>query len=102
MLEQIADDPKVAVRDRIAALALLARYGLGEQVDVVGILANLDMSRLPDVALERIRDGEHPLAVLASIVEGDAYGRKLLGLPPGSAQEVGIVRGELVDEDGSE
>ena len=50
-------------------------------LEVNAILANLDMSRLPDAALVRIQNREHPLAVLASIVEGDAYARELLGLP---------------------
>ena len=50
-------------------------------VEVNAILANLDMSRLPDAALVRIQAREHPLAVLASLVEGDAYARELLGLP---------------------
>ncbi len=37
-----------------------------ERVEVRGIIANIDYNRLPSHLLVRIRDGEHPLSVLAS------------------------------------
>jgi hypothetical protein len=36
VLESIADDPAARAADRIAALGLLARYGLGEKVEQDG------------------------------------------------------------------
>ena len=50
----------------------------GQKVELKGALATLDMTRLPDGAIDRIRAGEHPLQVLASMTAGGG----LLG--PGS------------------
>lgn len=36
ILEQIADDPKATAADRIKAVDMLAKYGLGTQQEVVG------------------------------------------------------------------
>lgn len=53
----------------------------GQKVELKGALATLDMTRLPDGAIDRIRAGEHPLQVLASMT---AAGGILLG--PGSGE----------------
>ena len=37
-----------------------------DRVELRGAMANIDLTRLPDHLLERIANGEHPLAVLAS------------------------------------
>ncbi|MEX2527040.1 MAG: hypothetical protein WEA09_05320 [Gemmatimonadota bacterium] len=42
-----------------------ARFG--DRLDLRGTLAKIDVSKLPNEALRRIRDGEHPLQVLASL-----------------------------------
>lgn len=39
----------------------------GDSVSVRGGLAKLDLSRLPDEAIARIANGEHPITVLASL-----------------------------------
>jgi hypothetical protein len=36
LVAEIADDPKQAARDRLAAWALLAKYGLGERWELAG------------------------------------------------------------------
>jgi hypothetical protein len=46
------------------------------RLELKGGLANIDVSQLPDAALERLLAGEHPLSVLASLAEPPA-------LPPG-------------------
>jgi len=40
-----------------------------ERVDVRGVLAHIDLRQLPDEMLGRIADGEHPLAVLAPMLQ---------------------------------
>jgi hypothetical protein len=54
--------------------ALPEKYA--ERLELKGGLANIDVSQLPDAALERLLAGEHPLSVLASLAEPPA-------LPPG-------------------
>ena len=48
-----------------------------ERVQVRGTLANIDLAKLPDEAVLRISQGEHPMAVLAS----------MQALPPGQAAD---------------
>ncbi len=47
-------------------------------MEVKGALAHIDLSQLPDHLLQRIANGEHPLAVLASAVPVDDDGRPKL------------------------
>ena len=42
------------------------RAVLPTQMEVTGVLANIDLSRLSDDKLARIADGEHPMSVLGS------------------------------------
>ena len=42
-----------------------------DRMELRGVLANLDLSQLPDHLIERIAKGEHPLSVLASAIEGE-------------------------------
>ena len=53
-----------------------------QEVEVGGIMANLDFDKLSDAALVRISGGEPALSVLASIAESHPVTRELLGLPP--------------------
>ena len=52
-----------------------------DRIELRGVLANLDLSQLPDHLIERIAKGEHPLSVLASAIEGE-----LKALPAGSSE----------------
>ena len=45
-----------------------------QRVELRGSLANLDMDKLSDSVLQRIADGEHPLAVLATEVDLERFG----------------------------
>jgi hypothetical protein len=54
--------------------------------ELKGALANIDMSRLPDAAVSRIANGEHPNSVLASMAR-DAADRGLLPRDKGKAED---------------
>lgn len=45
-----------------------------QEVDIRGGLAAIDVTQLPDEAIARIRAGEHPLAVLASLAKTAGQG----------------------------
>ena len=60
-------------------------------MEVKGALAHIDLSQLPDHLLQRIANGEHPLAVLASAVPVDEEGRpNLAALPSPAGKEIVI------------
>ena len=74
-----------------------------ERVEFKGLLANLDMDRLPDEAIQRISQGENILGVLASMVrEGgmtQAELNKILpALPPAPKEEKAPAATESDDE----
>ena len=50
----------------ILAVIRELRAILPAQLEVTGVLANIDLSRLSDDKLARIADGEHPMSVLGS------------------------------------
>lgn len=56
---------------------LPGRYG--KKVQFTGMTAKLDLNALPDEALGRVIEGEHPLAVMAELAQGR--------LGPGEAEE---------------
>ena len=58
-----------------------------QEVEFKGSLANLDVARLPDWAVERLARGEHPLSVLMSATP--ELRAEALGLPPASSGEAG-------------
>ncbi len=69
-------------------------------MEVKGALAHIDLSQLPDHLLQRIANGEHPLAVLASAVPVDAEGRPVVAaLPAGEGAGGGAGTGEIVVEE---
>ncbi len=80
-----------------------------ERMEVKGTLAHLDLNRLLDHLLQRIADGEHPLAVLASAVPVGADGMPDLSALPllpaggaGAGSEAGAAStGEIVVEEES-
>ena len=50
-----------------------------ERVDVRGVLAHLDISRLPDELVARLAAGENPISVLAPVLQAS----ELPALPSG-------------------
>ncbi|MEE9296311.1 MAG: hypothetical protein V3W34_15300 [Phycisphaerae bacterium] len=88
------------VREYSDILAIFLLKGLRperyqERIEVKGTLAHLDLNRLPDHLLQRIADGEHPLAVLASAVPVGADGTPDLSalplLPSGGEPRAGEI-----------
>ena len=60
------------------------------QIEVKTALDKLDLAKLPNRALQRIADGEHPLVVVASLVdEVMQKPAELLRLPPASEEGEG-------------
>ena len=53
--------------ERLAMAHLPERYATS-RLDVSSVAMSIDMSQLPDTAVERIAQGEHPHVVLASII----------------------------------
>lgn len=92
--------------DRLLKFLLQARdpETFGDKLQVQGMVAKLDFSQLPDVALDRISKGENAQAVLASLLEAggedaDAV-RKALpeGSKVGQRHRAGGQTGELVQD----
>ena len=80
-------------------LALLKAYRpdkYREKVEVRGLLANLDMNKLPHEAIERIARGEPTLAVLADLASREQSLREHSLLPAGEAD---IEQDTLSEED---
>ncbi len=84
------------VREFSDVLAMFLLKGLRpetyrERVELRGAMANIDLSRLDDESLQRIADGELPMAVLNSWASAvRARGEdpvEILGLPSGSLDE---------------
>ena len=71
--------------------AIVALKNMGwsdrQEVEFKGSLANLDVSRLPDWAVERLAAGESPISVLASATP--ELRAEALGLPAASSGETG-------------
>ena len=53
-----------------------------DRMELKGALAQIDLKPLPDDALRRIANGEHPNAVIAGLAQ-DALAQGVLALPPG-------------------
>ncbi len=53
-----------------------------DRMELKGALAQIDLKLLPDDALQRIANGEHPNAVIAGLAQ-DALAQGVLALPPG-------------------
>ncbi len=79
------------------------RYQERVGMEVRGTLAHLDLNRLPDHLLQRIADGEHPYAVIASAVPVGADGTPDLAalplLPSGGEPRAGEI---VVEEERGE
>ena len=50
-----------------------------ERIEVRGMFANLDISRLPDELIERLANGENPISVLAPILQDPNVKLRALG-----------------------
>lgn len=58
-----------------------------QEVEFRGSLANVNLALLPDDLLQRIADGEHPMAVLANALDRGIPRDALLGLPAASEED---------------
>jgi len=54
-----------------------------QEVEFRGVLAHLDISRLPDELVARLAAGENPITVLAPVLQSS----ELPALPPGEAED---------------
>ena len=75
--------------ERLAMAHLPERYATS-RLNVGSVAMRFDMNQLPDAAVERIAQGEHPLAVLASIIAqgGEDADAVRLALPAEAIQGV--------------
>ena len=65
-------------------------------VEITAIMDRLDWDRLPDAAVVRIANGEHPLQVLLSLAQESPYVRELLndGSPAGELGPIPLPDGK--------